>query len=70
MIQEKHTISFSGHKKEWDNFRLICKLQDKNASKELRKYINRYIQNNIELLDDYNEQQEQIREMYINGDLD
>lgn len=69
MIQAKHTISFSGHKEEWDNFRLICKMQDKNASKELRNFINKYIQNNIELLDDYNRVAKEIREEWIEGDL-
>ena len=70
MIQEKHTIAFSGHKNEWDNFRLICKLKDTNASVELRKYINKFIDDNLELLLEYNEKEAQIREMFINGDLD
>jgi hypothetical protein len=70
MIQDKVSITFSGHKKEWDNFRLVCKLKDTNASYELRKYINRYIQNNIDLLIEYEENQEQIKEMFINGELD
>lgn len=70
MIQEKHTIAFSGHKKEWDNFRLICKLRDTNASLELRKYINKYIDDNLDLLLEYNQKQEQLKEMFINGELD
>jgi hypothetical protein len=61
MIPIKQSIAFSGHKEEWDNFRLICKLQDKNASKELRRFINNYIDNNIDLLIEYNKQQEEQR---------
>jgi hypothetical protein len=70
MIQDKHTIAFSGHKKEWDNFRLVCKLNDTNASAQLRKFINNYIDDNIELLIEYNQQQEELKEMFINGELD
>jgi hypothetical protein len=70
MIQDKVSITFSGHKKEWDNFRLVCKLVDTNASYELRKYINRFIEDNIDLLNEYEENQEQIKEMFINGELD
>ncbi len=70
MIQNKESIAFNGHRKEWDNFRLLCKLKDTNASHELRKYINKYIKDNMDLLLEYNEQQEQIKEMFINGDLD
>jgi hypothetical protein len=70
MIQDKVSITFSGHRKEWDDFRLICKLRDTNASTELRHYINKFIDDNLELLLEYNENEAQIREMFINGDLD
>lgn len=70
MLHDKVSITFSGHKSEWDNFRLVCKLRDTNASTELRHYINKYIDDNLELLLEYNENQEKIKEMYINGDLD
>ncbi len=70
MIPVKESIAFNGHRKEWDNFRLICKLKDTNASYEVRHFISKYIDDNLELLLDYNEKQEQVKEMFINGDLD
>lgn len=70
MISVKESIAFNGHRKEWNDFRLICKLKDTNASYEVRHFIARYIQDNIELLEDYNRVQEEIREEWIQGDLD
>lgn len=62
MFQKKQTISFNGHKKEWDTFRLICKLQDTDASKQVRKLINEYIENNIEIVADYEEEKARFEE--------
>ena len=62
MLQEKYTISFSGHKKEWDDFRLVCKLQDRNASAELRKYIQFHLQLHEELLEKYKLKQKEEQE--------
>lgn len=68
MIQKKTTIAFSGHKNEWDNFRIICKLQDKNASVELRKFINNYVNSNMDILKAFEEQQKKIKEEWINDE--
>ena len=61
MFQKKQTISFNGHKREWDTFRLICKLQDTDASKIARKLINDYIEANIDVVIEYEEQKALIK---------
>lgn len=56
MLQKKQSIAFSGHKREWDLFRLICKLQDTDASKILRSYINEYNSMHLETVVEYEEE--------------
>ena len=68
MIQKKQSIAFNGHKEDWDNFRLICKLQDKNASVEIRKFINNYINSNIDILKEFEAQQKQKKEEWLNDE--
>jgi len=68
MLIKKQSIAFNGNKKDWDNFRIICKLQDKNASVELRKFINNYINSNMDILKDFEEQQRKIKEDWINDE--
>lgn len=70
MIQKKTTIAFSGHKKDWDTFRLICKLQDTDASKQLRKFINNYIDCNMDLLIEFEAEQKRLREEWINNEFE
>jgi hypothetical protein len=68
MIQKKQSIAFNGHKEDWDNFRLICKLQDKNASVEVRKFINKYITANMDILIEFEAQEKQLKEDWINDE--
>ena len=68
MIIKKQSIAFNGNKEDWDNFRLVCKLQDKNASVELRKFINNYINSNIDILKEFEAQQKQLKEDWINDE--
>ena len=68
MIIKKQSIAFNGNKEDWDNFRLICKLQDKNASVEVRKFIKNYLNSNKEILIEFEEEQARLREEWIDDE--
>jgi hypothetical protein len=68
MIIKKQSIAFNGNKEDWDNFRLVCKLQDKNASVEVRKFINKYITANMDILIEFEAQQKQLKEEWLNDE--
>ena len=68
MIQKKQSIAFNGHKTEWDKFRLVCKLQDKNASVEVRKFINNYLNANKDVLKEFEAQQKEQLNEWLNDE--
>lgn len=45
MEEKLKRFNFNGRKKSWDKFKDICKKNDSDASKEIRKFIERYIKN-------------------------
>ncbi len=49
--QEMITANLKVDKSKWNTFKKITKFQNSDASKEIRKFIDRYIKENKELVE-------------------
>lgn len=65
MTHKKVSLTFVGDNKTWQIFRQACKLRHSDASKELRKFMDKFIDDNIDLIIEDNIEKDQIKQIEL-----